>query len=640
MKIFQPKMSNSTSKTYKFDLLFLRRFFNLHNFFFPRLWSSNSALFGLLLLTSGLEQFLAYETGLLSGLFFKVLGDKDIESFRSACIKSLFIILAMVTTKSLRVYSTKLMTVGWREDLCKSIHKLYLTGISFYRLVMLDNQELDNPDQRITSDCSSITSVYGGIIADLVVVPFTTAYYAYQAYSRAGWLGPTAMFIYFIVSTIINKLLMAPVVNLTAKLEQKEGDFRFKHMEVRSHAESLAFNGSPNTEQEKLNSKLTDVCKVQQSLYTRNLPIDFSVNLFAYLGAIASYLVISVPIFSGQYDGYKPADLAQVISETAFVCIYLVFQLGQLVNITSTVAGLAGSTHRVAELVEKLNEYKKESYETKDEVPDVVISNGSETEDISTGLLVQEENFPSTTVTSNNENLTKTGNTEFFHLKDVSFTAPGMDTKLVQDLSISLTENTNLLIMGHSGSGKSSLLRVLRGLWNYSGLLLVDKSQEVIFLPQTPFFTNGSLREQVVYPHATMAVDVSESHLLDLLDLCDLTPLVARCGGLEGDMVTNWYTELSPGEQQRVAWVRLIYHQPRLALLDEATSAVSEELEYLMYKGAIERGITLVSVGHRGSLRQFHQKVLCLEREGRWRVQGVESYRSQQSLMAATEEKN
>ena len=104
------------------------------------------------------EQFLAYETGLLSGLFFKVLGDKDIESFRSACIKSLFIILAMVTTKSLRVYSTKLMTVGWREDLCKSIHKLYLTGISFYRLVMLDNQELDNPDQRITSDCSSITS--------------------------------------------------------------------------------------------------------------------------------------------------------------------------------------------------------------------------------------------------------------------------------------------------------------------------------------------------------------------------------------------------------------------------------------------------------------------------------------------------
>ena len=113
-------------------------------------------------------------------------------------------------------------------------------------------------------------------------------------------------------------------------------------MEVRSYAESLAFNGSAETELEKVNSKLMDVCKVQQKLYTRNLPIDLLVNLFFYLGAIASYLVIAVPIFSGQYEAYQPADLTQIILETAFVCIYLLNQLWQLVNVTSTVAGLAG----------------------------------------------------------------------------------------------------------------------------------------------------------------------------------------------------------------------------------------------------------------------------------------------------------
>lgn len=563
-------------------------------------------------------------------MFFKVLGDKDLDSFRTACFKSLLIILAMVTTKSVRVYTTKMLTVGWRKELCQSIHKLYLTGISFYRLVILDSQELDNPDQRMTSDCSSLTSVYGGIIADLVVVPFTTAYYTYQAYTRAGWLGPTAMFIYFLVSTVINKMLMAPVVNLTVNLEQKEGDFRFKHMEVRSYAESLAFNGSAETELEKVNSKLLDVCQVQQKLYTRNLPIDLSVNLFSYLGAIASYLVIAVPIFSGQYDGYQPADLAQVISETAFVCIYLVYQLGQLVNITSTVAGLAGSTHRVAELMEKLKEYKKEADNAEDEVPDVVISNGM-VDDVATGLLVQEEKSLKTSNT--NDQINATNDTEFYRLTDVSFSAPGSEKNLVVDLSMCLTEETNLLIMGPSGCGKSSLLRVLRGLWKHTGVIWSDPDIKASFLPQTPFFTNGCLREQLVYPDTAVEDDTTDRKLVGLLELCDLSGLVERCGGLGGEDVTNWYSQLSPGEQQRVAWARLLYHNPRLAFLDEATSAVSEDLECAMYKGAKEMGITLVSVGHRGSLRQFHQKVLSLGKCGRSRMHGVDSYNSMQSLV-------
>jgi len=492
---------------------------------------------------------------------------------------------------------------------------------------LLDNKELDNPDQRMTADCSSITSVYGGIIADLVVVPFTTAYYAYQAYTRAGWLGPTAMFFYFLVSTAINKFLMAPVVNLTANLEQKEGDFRFKHMELRSHAESLAFSRSAATELGKVNSKLMDVCKVQQGLYNRNLPIDLSVNLFSYLGAIASYLVISVPIFSGNYDKYQPADLAQVISETAFVCIYLVYQLGQLVNITSTVAGLAGSTHRVAELIEKLKEYKEDADET--EVPDIVISSPI-VDDVGTGLLVQEVKEKTLSISSSESH----DDADLYRLTDVSFSAPGSDSKLVVDLNICLNEETNLLIMGPSGCGKSSLLRVLGGLWDYSGDIWSNSNTKASFLPQTPFFTNGCLREQLVYPDPALEESATlDRELVQLLELCDLAGLVDRCGGLGGQDVTNWYTQLSPGEQQRVAWVRLLYHSPRLAFLDEATSAVSEDLECAMYQGAKEKDITLVSVGHRGSLRQFHQKVLILGKCGGWRVQEVDKFNSMQSLV-------
>ena len=154
---------------------------------------------------------------------------------------------------------------------------------------------------------------------------------------------------------------------LTVKMEQKEGDFRFKHMELRSHVESLALSGDIDTELNNVNNKLHDVCRywpirdqnhntltnqrsvshittqhtdqshcrVQQQLYNRNIPIDLSVNLFSYLGAILSYIVIAVPIFSGVYDD-DVDNLPQIISNTAFVCMYLVYQLTLLVNITGT----------------------------------------------------------------------------------------------------------------------------------------------------------------------------------------------------------------------------------------------------------------------------------------------------------------
>ena len=86
-------------------------------------------------------------------------------------------------------------------------------------------------------------------------------YYTYDAYKRAGWIGPTSMYIYFVISTVINKMLMAPSVRLTVEMEQKEGDFRFKHMELRSHVESFALSGSVNTELGNVNRKLGEVCR-------------------------------------------------------------------------------------------------------------------------------------------------------------------------------------------------------------------------------------------------------------------------------------------------------------------------------------------------------------------------------------------
>jgi len=469
------------------------------------------------------------------------------------------------------------------------------------------------------------SSHYDRIVSDLVLVPVLIGYYTYDAYNRAGWLGPTAMYAYFLISTVVNKVLMGPAVRLTVKMERKEGDFRFKHMELRTHSESLALSGSEITELQNVNEKLSNLCKVQKSLYDRNLPIDLSVNLFNYFGAILSYVVIAVPIFSGVYDNLDSGDLTEMISNTAFVCMYLVFQLTQLVNITSSMAGLAGSTHRVTELLERLNFIRKDSHNLS------CISIASmELEEQKNELLKNKEIKHADVVAE------KHNDDVLFTLENVSLKPPGWEKDLIHNLNLVVTRNSNLLIIGQSGCGKSSLVRVMKGIWPHDGVINTWlEDDDVMFLAQSPFLSSGSMMDQVTYPEKISNLTTDEkTRVQNLMTKCQLTSLMARHADLTRD---NWYSELSPGEQQRLAWARLLYHNPRLAVLDEATSGVSEDIEALMYGEAIKQGMTLVSVGHRGSLRTYHDKILVLGEAGTgtWSLGTVENYCSQGNLFVS-----
>ena len=132
---------------------------------------------------------------------------------------------------------------------------------------------------------------------------------------------------------------MSPIVSWVVRQERAEGDFRFKHMQIRSHAESLAFltGGPARLEETKSNRKLDELLSVQQSLYGRQFFLNLAVNTFDYLGSIISYLALAVPIFAGRYDDVSPAELSSVISQNAFVCIYLIFSFSSLVDLSSTV---------------------------------------------------------------------------------------------------------------------------------------------------------------------------------------------------------------------------------------------------------------------------------------------------------------
>ncbi len=200
-------------------------------------------------------------------------------------------------------------------------------------------------------------------------------------------------------------------------------------------------------------------------------------------------------------------------------------------------------------------------------------------------------------------------------VNDLSLLTPDGSRQLFANVSVGVRPGDHLLIMGNSGTGKSSMLRAFAGLWDRGeGEVWRPSVSETMFLPQRPYCTLGSLRQQLVYPRTVeeWQAEHTDAPLLSALRTVQLTRLAER-GEAGLDAVRDWGDELSLGEQQRLAFARLLVNKPRLAILDEATSALDLNNEAAMYKALAKiPGITYLSVGHRPSLLRYHSSRLLL----------------------------
>jgi len=499
------------------------------------------------------------------------------------------------------------LSIAFRSRLTAHANDKYLDGLTFYKVSNLDNR-LSNADQLLTQDIDKFADNLSHLYSDLAKPAVDVLLFAFKLGQALGGMAPVYMISYFLVSGVILRQTSPPFGKYTAQEQKLEGDFRFNHSRIITHSEEIAFYRGQEREKALVTSSFEGirrhVLKVFQLRFANGV---FDSILVKYLATMTAYYLLSKPVFdpssATELMGAIGADSTQLIEDYSRNSGYLVKlsqAVGSLMMEARTLAQFAGYTSRVAELFDVLDDVGHGRYErTMVEGRDAVTAANN---------VVTRADLKGTVVTRDN----------VIEFDRVPIVTPNGDV-LVKELSFKVESGMNCLVTGPNGCGKSSLFRILGDLWPlFGGRVTKPATNRLFYVPQKPYLALGTLRDQVIYPSSrkqSQAAGVSDNDLLNILKVVHLEYLVTR--EEQGwDTVADWADVLSGGEKQRIAMARLFFHRPQFVILDECTSAVSVDVEGMMYTYAKEVGITLFTVSHRQSLWKYHEWLLRFDGEG------------------------
>ncbi|KAI0826191.1 ABC transporter transmembrane region 2-domain-containing protein [Irpex lacteus] len=519
------------------------------------------------------------------------------------------------------------LSLRMRTRLTRYTHDLYLSSapdLRYYRV----GQEggLEGVDQYITSDisafCDAFSQVYGNVLKpSLDLLLFTS-----QLSRTLGVRGTILLFGNYYVTARILRAVTPAFGRLAAVEARLEGEYRAGMGRVGRDSEEVAFYNGGARERDILWRAYLRLIKHINSIYKIRIAYEWTEDyVIKYLWSAAGYGLISIPVLltrrkrnvGTQAPGLpderannEVANRTETYISSRRLLLSLADAGGRLMYAYKDLLELAGLTTRLYTLLSTLHNLKPLPTATSDSVATDKVE-----------LSHVDVAVPQNTITATTTNV------------------PPL--VLVRDLSLSLKPGDHLMITGNNGVGKTSVARVIAGLWAGrahidstkrtpdAGTTLVSRpagKKGVFVVPQRSYMVSGSLLDQIIYPDSYAEFVESgrtEEELGGILEAVSLGYLPKREGG--------WYTRkewrdvLSGGEKQRMAMARVFYHRPKFAVLDECTSAVSSDVEGRMYEHAKSLGITLITISLRPSLAKFHTHLLTIngDVDGSWTLSQV-----------------
>ncbi|WP_095145018.1 ABC transporter ATP-binding protein/permease [Pseudomonas sp. Irchel s3b6] len=494
--------------------------------------------------------------------FYNALQKKDDAAFWSLILYFCGIAAIAILGAVYRLYLTQMLTIRWRAWLTEKHFARWLGHKNYYQLEQ--GGYTDNPDQRISEDLNNFTnntlSLGLGLIRTVVsLVSFSIILWGVSGSIEVfGYTIPGYMFwcalVYALVGSWITHLIGRRLIGLNNQQQRFEADLRFSMVRVRENAESIALYNGEQSENQRLSSRFSMVWHNFWEIMKVSKRLTFFTAGYGQIAIIFPFIVAAPRYFAGKIE---LGELMQINS--AFGNVQENFSW--FISAYSDLASWRATCDR-------LLSFRQAMSDNEDRLPAIDVQQQGD---------------------------------------DLKVQHVGLDLAdgrhLLTSADMTVEQGDRLMLSGRSGSGKSTLLRAMGGLWPAGHGAIRLPAARYLFLPQKPYLPIGTLRDALSYPQSG---DIySHDRYVQVLEACRLPHLVSRL-----DEANHWQRLLSPGEQQRLAFARALLYAPQWLYMDEATSAMDEEDEASLYQALIDQlpGLSIVSVGHRSSLKRFHPR--------------------------------